>query len=76
MKFQFHSLLNQVWFKVINPVTIISGCCKVGVCPYNVTAIQPYSDAILAAMRLAGTRPAAMHGSAASPLLRNAQSLY
>jgi len=43
-KFQFCSLLNQTWFKAINPATVISGFCKVDVCPFNATAIQPYSD--------------------------------
>ena len=45
-KFQFCSLLNQAWFKAINPATIISGFRKVGVCPFNATAIQPYSNTL------------------------------
>ena len=45
-KFQFCSLLNQAWFKAINPATNISGFREVGVCPFNATAIQPYSDVL------------------------------
>ena len=45
-KFQFCSLLHETWFKAINPATIIAGFRKVGVCPFNPSAIQPYSDAL------------------------------
>ena len=45
-KFQFCSLLHEAWFKAINPATIIAGFRKVGVCPFNPSAIQPYSDAL------------------------------
>ena len=45
-KFQFCSLLNEAWFKAINPATIISGFRNVGVCPFNASAIQSYSDAL------------------------------
>ena len=45
MKFQFCSLLNQAWFKAIIPATNISGFRK-WVCPFNATAIQPYSEAL------------------------------
>ena len=46
IKFQFCLLLNQAWFKAINPTTIILGFHKVGVCPFNATAIQSYSDVL------------------------------
>jgi len=37
---KFHSLS----LRPVNPLTIISGFCKVGVCPFNATAIKPYTD--------------------------------
>jgi len=43
-KFQFSSLFNATWFQTINPAAIISGFCKVGVCPFNAGAIKPHSD--------------------------------
>ena len=46
IKFQFCSLLNEAWLKAINPGTILSTFRKVGVCPFNASAIQPYPDAL------------------------------
>ena len=43
-KFQFSALFSQAWFQTINPATIISGFRKVGVCPFNATAIKLYTD--------------------------------
>jgi len=43
-KFQFSSLSSKAWFQTINPATLISGFRKVGVCPFDSTAIKPYTD--------------------------------
>ena len=75
-KFQFCSLLNKAWFKPINSATIISGFRKMGVCPFNATAIQPY--AMLYQMKipfLAAMRVAVMRLLVTSPLLRKMQNL-
>ena len=37
-------LFNKAWFQTINPAKIISGFCKVGVCPFDSTAIKPCTD--------------------------------
>ena len=39
-KFQFSDLLRQAWYKAINPEVITAGFHKVGVCPFNRTAIK------------------------------------
>jgi len=39
-KFQFSSLFSKARFQIINLATVISGFCKVGVCPFDSTAIN------------------------------------
>lgn len=39
-KFQFDSLLSQVWYKSIKPETIVSGFKKTGVCPLNKSVVR------------------------------------
>ena len=41
---QFSSLFNKAWFLSIQPHTIVSGFRKVGVYPFNSTAIKPYDN--------------------------------
>ncbi|XP_065896215.1 ras guanine nucleotide exchange factor glfB-like [Dysidea avara] len=43
-RFQFSSLFNKAWFLSIQPHTIVSGFRKVGVYPFNSTAIKPYDN--------------------------------
>ena len=38
-KFSFFSLFSQAWYKAIKPETIVAGFRKVGVCPFDNTAI-------------------------------------
>ena len=38
-KYQFSSLFSTAWYKTIRPETIISGFRKVGVCPFDSSAI-------------------------------------
>jgi len=44
-KFQFSSLFNKAWFLAIQPHTIVSGFGKVGVYPFDSTAIKSYDTA-------------------------------
>ena len=74
-KFQFCLLLNQAWFKAINPTTIILGFHKVGVCPFNATAIQSYSDVLSDENSCSAMRLVVMRLSVTSPLLRKMQNL-
>ena len=39
-KFSFSSLFSQAWYKAIKPETIVAGFRKVGVCPFDNTAIS------------------------------------
>ena len=38
-KYQFSSLFSTAWYKAARPETIVSGFRKVGVCPFDSTAI-------------------------------------
>ena len=38
-KYQFSSLFSSAWYKAVRPETIVSGFRKVGVCPFDSTAI-------------------------------------
>jgi len=49
-KFQFSSLFNKAWFISIQPSTIMSGYRKVGVYPFDPTAIKPYESSNITAL--------------------------
>lgn len=38
-KYQFSSLFSSAWFKTIRPANIVSGFRKVGICPFDSSAI-------------------------------------
>lgn len=38
-KYQFSSLFSTAWYKAIKPATLVAGFKKVGVCPFNSSAI-------------------------------------
>ena len=42
-KYTFSGLFRQAWYKTISPGLIVAGFRKVGVCPFNRTAIQAVS---------------------------------
>ena len=42
-KYTFSGLFRQAWYKTISPGLIVAGFHKVGVCPFNRTAIQAVS---------------------------------
>ena len=42
-KFQFSSLFSKAWYLTIRPDIIMSGFRKVGVCPFDFSAVKPYS---------------------------------
>ena len=69
-KFQFSSLFSKAWFLSIQPSTIMSGYRKVGVYPFNLTAIKPYefSNDFGLAMKLNEAIPKVVepHGSESS----------
>ena len=38
-KYQFSSLFSTAWYKAVKPETIVNGFRKVGVCPFDASAI-------------------------------------
>ena len=40
MKYTLSGLFRKAWYKIISPELIIAGFCRVGICPFDLTAIQ------------------------------------
>ena len=45
-KFNFSSLFAKAWYLTIRPDLIVSGFRKVGVCPFDSSAIKPYTSTL------------------------------
>ena len=39
-KYAFLGLFHEVWYKTISPELIVTGFCKVEICPFDHSAIQ------------------------------------